>query len=189
LQQAAFGSAYFTKNKCWSYESERRLLVKDNDVRKMKDRMILFIPTKCITAIIVGPQAEEKLRNRCRKICKSISCEYFEMKIGKSSIMPFFINAKKKTFLFNGHILAEAQNYCGHCGEPIENKGVDECSWCTIDEALQIEATQKNPLRMLDRFGLLEEYIKGFEEIEKKYKKGFKKKSLNLVLYAEDEKQ
>jgi hypothetical protein len=168
LQRAAISNAYFTKNICWSYESERRLIVKDSDVTKYEDLMILSIPTECVTAIIAGPRSEEKLKKRCREICKCISCEYFEMLIGKSSIIPFFINTSKKSFLFNGPILAEAHNYCQHCGEPINSEDVFKCNWCTIDETQQIEAASRNPMRLLAKYGLLKDYVKDSGKTRKK---------------------
>jgi hypothetical protein len=160
LQRAAFSSAYFSKNICWSYESERRVIVRENDVRKVKGKMILSVPTECVTAIVAGPRSEKTLKKRCMEICKRIPCEYFEMLIGKGSIIPFFINTSKKTFLFNGHILAEAHNYCQRCGEPVNGEDVAYCSWCTIDETERVEAASRNPMRMLYKYGLLDDYIK-----------------------------
>ena len=84
---------------------------------KNKDLMILSLPTSCVTTIIAGPWTDEKSKKRCREICESISCKYYEMKIGKSSIIPYFINASGDSFLFNGQILEEAVNCCWDCGE------------------------------------------------------------------------
>ena len=83
-------------------------------------------------------------------------------------MIPFFVNTSPKSFLFDGHILAEAKNYCQRCGEPINNEDMSYCNWCTIDQTQQIAAASRNPMRILGKYGLLETYVKSFEKMSKK---------------------
>ncbi len=170
LQRSTGSRAYFTKNICWSYEAERRMLVKNSEVTKVEDKMILSLPTDCVTAVIAGPRSEDALRMRCKQICEGIQCEYYEMRIGKSSIVPFFIDATNNSYLFNGDGIHEADSYCENCGEPIANEDDFECSWCKIDRNHKIKAASRNPMRMLQQHGLLEGYVKDSERIRDRFR-------------------
>ncbi len=163
LQRSTFGNAYFTKHISWSYEAERRLIVDDTDVRMIGDLMILDLPTDCITAIISGPRSEDALTKRCREISRGMSCEYYEMQIGKSSMVPYFMNTSNEPFLFNGQGIENLDFYCEECGEPLYKEDF-LCNWCKISETHQSEAASRNPLRLLSRYGLLEAYMNKKDE-------------------------
>jgi hypothetical protein len=64
LQDAAFNAAYFTKSKYWSYELERRLLIKRENVTVRGTLMIIQFPIDCVTAIITGPKMKSSIANK-----------------------------------------------------------------------------------------------------------------------------
>lgn len=171
LQRAAFGSAYFTKSSCWSYESERRAIFKESDVLTIDTHMILYIPIDCVSTVIAGPFSLEEHITDCMKLTESISCDYFEMKIGRSSMTPFFLNSESNCFQFDGDNLSAADNYCDDCREPLEGDEESICHWCLTTEDEKYDAALRNPMRLLERMGLLEDYLKVSNEISKEHKK------------------
>lgn len=168
LQRSAFSKAYFTKNICWSYEAERRLIVDDSAVKKFGDYMILSLPVDCITAIIAGPRSKDALMKRCIEISDDTQCDYYEMRIGKSSILPFFLDAFNETYMFNGDEINVAEFSCDECGEPIKEGDVNICNWCKIDDEHLHAAASKNPMRILHKYGLLEGYVEAHKKIRDK---------------------
>ncbi len=54
LRQQVLTEAYFSKYQDWSYEQECRLVDKNQYVEDVAGNDILFIPTECVTAMIVG---------------------------------------------------------------------------------------------------------------------------------------
>lgn len=169
LQRSAFNAAYFTKSKYWSYESERRFVVGINKIRKKNGLTILQIPVNCVTAIIVGSRIDTNLEKQIQNFCKKINKQYYKMQLGRSSMRPFFINADYRSYLFNGQQLAEANNYCSDCNEPIDDDN-GQCPWCAITDEDRYDAAFRNPMRNLARLGLLEDYMQTSAEIDTKHR-------------------
>ncbi|MBI4824901.1 MAG: DUF2971 domain-containing protein [Nitrospirae bacterium] len=167
LQRAAFGNAYFTKSSCWSYESERRVILKQSDVSTTDSNMILYVPIDCVSSVIAAPFSIDEHVDYCKKLTERISCDYYEMKIGRSSITPYFLNKENDSFQFDGEKLDSVDNYCGKCGEPIIGEE-EYCHWCSTSEDDKYDAAFRNPMKRLSKLGLLEGYLKGSAEIDKK---------------------
>lgn len=164
LNKWVFNAAYYTKASCWRYEEERRMLVRENAIRTAEGLMLIDIPKECITALICGPRALSETKEIIRDKAHQLVCKYFEMKIGRNSIVPFFVDLNGDTFVFSESKIKRTGKHCISCKEPLPNKA-KKCSWCKINESHKIEAAKRNIFRNMNEFGLLEEYIKSMEEI------------------------
>lgn len=172
LQKAVFGSAYFTKKTCWSYESERRLIVSDKEVSNQDGIMVLYVPTSCVTAIISGPRTKDEHKDKSKQLCDKLSCNYYEMIIGRSYPEPFFVDTRRKVHLFNESQIEAYESTCKVCTEPVNNpldKKELKCPWCTIDNSHIQNAAERNPYRVIAGAGLLAEYLQSCEEIYRRH--------------------
>jgi hypothetical protein len=167
LRNGVLHSAYFTKQKCWSYELERRLVVSDKDVIDVNGNMVLYIPVECVTAIISGPMTTSDFINKAQELSGSISCDHFHLKIAKNTPSPYFLNDNDRTFYFNGNEIVVSANSCSNCKEPIK-LDQDMCMWCSITEEDEQEAASSNPLRAFHEMGILQDYVRTFNSIGKK---------------------
>jgi hypothetical protein len=164
LRQGVLYSAYFTKTSCWNYEQERRLVVPEKNTREA-DSIILFdVPNVCVTSIICGSRASEQTKLSLKKRAQEMDCRYFELRIGKNSATPFFVDATEGPFSFNMGELGPCDQHCGTCMEPIAREA-EECSWCQIDDELRMHAASRNPFRLLDRLGMLDSYVAEMDAI------------------------
>lgn len=166
-------AAYFTKNSCWQYELERRLVVSDDDVVHVNNNMIFYIPIHCVSAIIAGPKTKNDDRVKAIGIASKNNCRYFEVCIGRSSSDPYLLDEAKNTFIFDGSDIVKSTHACPICKEPI-SKDQSACLWCSIDEVDKFKAASKNVLRMMSERGDLDRYIQDFNEIGKKSRNGKK---------------
>lgn len=167
LHRGVFSAAYYTKASCWSYEQERRMIVGANETRRKQDLMLIDVPAECVTALITGPRASEETIRAVRHKADQLGCRYFELKIGRSSAVPYFVDPSGDPFTFTGDDIQPSLASCASCGEPIPGES-DQCSWCQIDEALETEAAARNPYRLLDHFGMLESYVRDMEDITRR---------------------
>lgn len=166
LHKAVFSAAYFTKNSCWNYEMERRMVLSTQNVRDDAGLLLLDIPHECVNAIIAGSRATDETKLKLRQHADTLKCHFYEMKIGRSSTTPFYKSKKGRTFIFNGSALERSKKYCSSCGEPVQSK-ITKCSWCQISDAHKIQAANRNPYRALARAGILDSYIQGMENISR----------------------
>jgi len=164
LQKAVFSAAYFTKSTCWSYELERRMVINPDETRDNDGIILIDIPLGCVSAIICGPRAASDTKNNLHELAGSINCCYYEMKIGRSSSIPFFLDNASTPFIFENQTLFASPNYCIQCKEPL-SAATEKCTWCKINESDRISASERNPYRILDQFGLLESYIEDMDKI------------------------
>lgn len=164
LANAVFSSAYFTKTTCWEYEQERRMVAAGAEVREENGLILLDVPRDCVTNIICGSRASSETKAELAKISADIGCGYLELRIGKSSATPYLIQNGEQSYVFDGRAITQCLQHCHACWEPIA-QGVSQCSWCQIDEALRSYTASRNPFRILEHFGLLEDYIEGMEAI------------------------
>ncbi|MEG3124780.1 DUF2971 domain-containing protein [Sphingomonas sp. GB1N7] len=164
LQQAVMSTAYFSKDISWGYEQECRLLEQEGRCENISGNQILHIPVNCCSAIIVGNNADAKTVEQTKKIAKETSLIWFESIIGKSMGQPFLASIDGSRALFNGIGILAADKVCKSCSEPIDDKN-ELCAWCSITEAQMLSAAQGNPLRMLDHYGLLDNYYEGLNRI------------------------
>jgi hypothetical protein len=159
LRRGVLYSAYFTKTSCWAYEQERRLVAQDEKDTREAGSLILFdVPNECATSIICGARASEKTKLSLKKKAEELNCRYFELRIGKNSATPFFVDGAERPFSFNQGELGLCSQHCGTCMEPIAQKA-GECSWCQINDNLRMDAASRNPFRILDKFGMLNSYV------------------------------
>jgi hypothetical protein len=166
LARQAFSTAYFTKNACWSYESERRVILGEDEIERRGEIMTIPISVNCVSSIIIGPASDKIFAEKCLELCEYIDCNCFEMKIGRSSLTPYFLDTSNDTFLFNGESISDADCYCEDCGEPIDRGDIYKCAWCSLTDDLKEDATSKNPMRALARSGLLEGYVKTMNSVD-----------------------
>jgi hypothetical protein len=159
LVDAVRSSAYFTKMLCWSYEQERRMIVNKTAIRTAGDIMLLDIPRSAITGIICGARAANDTKDKLGQIAEDIRCKYLELRVGRSSVLPFMVDKSGSPFGFDHGQISAKESYCEECPEPTA-EGVYRCSWCGIDDEVRHRAAMSNSFRILDRFGLLNDYLR-----------------------------
>ncbi|WP_338832196.1 DUF2971 domain-containing protein [Bradyrhizobium sp. 27S5] len=165
LRRSVLFSAYFTKTSCWAYEQERRLVAQDEKDTRTVGPIILFdVPKKCITSIICGARASDATKQSLKEKAKELGCRYFELRIGKNSATPFFVDGSEQPFSFDQGQLSACNQYCGTCMEPIAREAL-ECSWCQISDQLRQDAASRNPFRILDNLGMLDTYVAEMDAI------------------------
>lgn len=168
LQQAIGSAAYYTKQTCWSYEQERRLIINERHIEKINETLaLLYFPKELVTALIVGAKSPQTLKDKIKEISELIGCNYYEKRIGKSSTTPFFLDSQNNTYIFNNKEIVLHRERCDSCKEPKIHPDSKLCSWCSINESHEIDAARRNAFRMLHRAGILEQYIEKFIEIGK----------------------
>ncbi len=165
LRNGVFFAAYFTKASCWSYELERRMVVTDeSEVRNVGSLILADVPKHCIRSLIAGPRAAPELRTLLQQRAALLGCSYYEAKIGRSSITPFFLDDQGRPHIFKEGRIVDADQSCEECSEPTL-VGNDRCSWCQISDDDRRGAAISNPYRMLHNIGHLDEYLKQMDAI------------------------
>ncbi|MEN3812022.1 DUF2971 domain-containing protein, partial [Chromobacterium piscinae] len=167
FQTAVFSAAYYTKATCWSYEEERRMVISHEETTQVNEMILINIPNDCATALICGPRATEETKKALKDKAAHIGCDYLEMKIGKSSATPFFINSSNIPYVSEKSELRRATVYCKTCHEPLSTES-ELCSWCQITKTHKMHAAARNPYRLLENYGLLDSYIQSVLEIDKR---------------------
>lgn len=167
LRQAVLTEAYFSKYQDWSYEQECRLVDRNQYVEDIAGNDILFLPTDCVAAMMVGSKFPEEKITHSRELASKQSIEWYQMEIGKSLPVPYMKSTEDEAFIFEDGRIVEANGTCGNCSEPLVDGG-ELCAWCSITEAQAEQAARGNPFRMLDHFGLLEDYFEGVRDIERR---------------------
>jgi hypothetical protein len=170
LHNAVFRAAYFSKTNCWSYEQERRMVVQDSETRKLGDILLIDIPADCIKSIIVGPRASSDTVAALTKKSEQLECYYFQFKIGKTSAKPYFLSLAGDPYEFREGGIASSLQSCADCKEPLPHVS-KKCSWCAIDESHTKSAVMRNPFRLYDHYGLLENYIEQMDRITRDFRK------------------
>jgi hypothetical protein len=167
LHRAVFSAAYYTKATCWAYEQERRMLVRERETRQAGDLILMDVPSECVTALICGSRASIETIQAVSEKATEIGCPYYQVKIGRTSAVPFLVYGDGGSFTFNGSAIEASPHSCGSCGEPLANDA-ELCTWCQITEAHELRAAMSNPYRMLADLGMLGEYVQGMEEITRR---------------------
>lgn len=164
LRQAIFDSAYFTKTLCWSYELERRMIVEHEATRIVGNMMLLDIPREAVTALICGSKASPDTAEAVKQVADNIGCNYFALRMGKSSATPYMVDRHGNPYVVADDAIREAEFHCEECREPTGD-GVRRCSWCEIDDDARERAAGGNSFRILNHLGLLDEYIRDFNNV------------------------
>jgi hypothetical protein len=170
LNKGVFSAAYYTKTTSWAYELERRMIVRESEVRRAGDLLLADVPKACVSALIVGPRATEDTKRLVRDQSVHLGCRYFEMRVGRSSASPYFVDEAGEPYTFAGDHLKQSLQHCGSCREPLTVES-EECSWCRIEDSHAREAAARNPFRMLNQYGMLGSYIENMEAISRGSKK------------------
>lgn len=166
LWQSVGARAYFTKQTCWSYEQERRLIIGEKVASKINDNLsLLYFPSNCVTAIIAGAKASSETKDILKEVARSVNCKYFQMHIGKSSTNPFLLDSANNTHVFQNDKIEPHSENCEKCKEPKPNQDSKLCSWCNINEQHENNAASRNAFRTLNNAGILEMYLDRFLEI------------------------
>ncbi|WCM28131.1 DUF2971 domain-containing protein [Sphingomonas sp. QA11] len=168
LQAAVLSEAYFSKHTSWSYEQECRLVDDSQYCEAVGLNQILFIPITCVSSIIVGKNISDEAKKLSLEIADTNDLAWHSTVIGKSTAQPFFLNRNGEAAVFDGGGIALADNTCSSCSEPV-SADASRCPWCSITEAQERNAAMGNPLRMLDRFGLLGDYYASVEAIRRQH--------------------
>ena len=166
LQQGVLSTAYFTKQSCWSYEQERRLIIQKKDIVELNSIKLLNFPLSCISALIVGCQASEETKEFVFEIAKKIGASFYEMKIGRSSSIPFFVD-EEEVYTFKDNGINKVETVCSLCGEPVA-PFYENCGWCSINDEHKFDAAGRNPFRVMSAIGTLDKYYKTMLDVGKK---------------------
>ena len=167
LQQAVSYTAYFSKHTAWSYEQEVRLVAGVQDCEDVGASKILFVPSTCLSAIIVGQNATSDMSDLSIVLATQNNLSWYRSVIGKSKAEPSFKDRSDLVAVFDGERISLSKRICKSCSEPVEGERA-LCPWCSITEVHEMEAARGNPLRVLDRFGLLEQYYENADKIGRK---------------------
>ena len=166
LWQAVSSAAYFTKQTCWSYEQERRLITNQKASNKINENLsLLYFPADFVSSIIVGAKSSPETKKQIREISDKIGCKYFEKRIGRTSTNPYLLDSDNNTYTFDGSDIVLHTDRCASCLEPKSNVKSKQCAWCSITDNHEKDAEHRNSFRMLDRAGILDNYLKTFLEI------------------------
>lgn len=170
LRGGVKSAAYFTKASCWSYEQERRMVATEDEVRTSGPIMLIDVPSDCVKSLICGPRASADLKAAIKAKAEEFGCNYYQIRIGRTTANPFFVDALERPHVFNGMDIEPSAQHCSSCSEPLPTKQ-KACSWCQIDESHQRAAAGRNPFRMYANLGLLDNYIEGMDEITRNFQK------------------
>lgn len=164
LSRSMFARGYFYKHSYWSYECERRVVLLGNYKELLNDNMVVNVGADSVGAIICGPRASDEDVDNCRAICSDCGFGFYRMVVGRNSMKPYFITDDSEPLIFDGTGFVTPDNWCEECLEPMDGD-ISKCAWCTLTEDDVEYASSRNPLNMLARYGLLEEYVAATNKI------------------------
>src|SRR6478735_7745880 len=125
LRQGVYHAAYFTKTTCWGYEQERRMVATETEVRNISGILLLDAPVKSISSIIVGSRATNETKEALLEKSREIGCNYYEIRIGKSSAKPYFVDSGGHPHVFSDQQLRPSDSACEECLEPLPAKSLE----------------------------------------------------------------
>lgn len=166
LQKGVFSAAYYTKAKCWSYELERRMIVRAEETRVDGNMVLMDVPKACVKSLICGPRASDQTIQTVKDKAAELGCNYYEVRIGKTSPVPHLHSSAGEVFVFDGTEIIPSQRFCPSCKEPLKGRS-KLCAWCRIEESHQVDAAERNVFRMLEHAGILNEYLKSMNDISR----------------------
>lgn len=156
LQAAVLAAAYFSKHIAWSYEREVRLVDDSTHCENVAGNKILFLPISCVSAVITGRSMDAQAAELSQRLAHENGLRWYQSIIGKSKAEPFFKDRDGQVAVFDVDKIVPAKRTCKSCSEPVANR--DHCAWCAITERHEINAASSNPFRLLERYGLLNQY-------------------------------
>jgi len=161
LREAVSYHSYFSKYLEWSYEQEVRAVNFEGYVEDVDGHKILYVPKQCITAVVAGAKSTDKAKAALSEAATELGADFYYEKIGRSFPTPYLVAGTGTASVFTKGEIAAPEGMCEECSEPLKSNG-NRCAWCSIGDAERMNAATNNPLRILDRHGLLEGYVKNF---------------------------
>lgn len=161
LRNAVLYQAYFSKYLEWSYEQEVRAVNIDEYVEDVNGNKILYVPKQCVAAIVSGAKSSSQTRDALQEVAQELGADFYIGRIGRSYPMPYLVTDAGSSRVFLDAEISPPIAECAECAEPLRDKG-DLCPWCSIDDAHRMAAAMNNPFRILEHYGLLEEYIEKY---------------------------
>lgn len=166
LRGAVINAAYFSKSTCWNYEHERRMVVSNADVSISGDLMVMNVPGRCVSSIICGAKVDGDTKSKLRDFADKMSANFYEVIIGRTSAVPYFVDVNGRSYSFVDGEISPSLNSCASCSEPTR-ADEDECVWCQITDETKLEVAMKNPFRIIDSYGGLQNYIAQMDAISR----------------------
>lgn len=161
LRNAVIYQGYFSKHLEWRYEQEVRAVNFEDYVEDVSGHKIIYIPQQCVAAVISGAKSSPQTKDTLKEAAEELNAEFYIGKIGRSYPTPYLITSEGGGRVFVDGEIARPIAECAECAEPLREKR-ELCPWCSIDDAQRLEAASNNPFRILDYFGLFEEYVEGY---------------------------
>ncbi|PDS49721.1 hypothetical protein CO662_21855 [Rhizobium anhuiense] len=161
LRDIVLYEGYFSKYAEWSYEQEVRAVNLEEYVEDVNGNKVLYLSAECIAAIVCGAKSSEQTRKALEEVAAELDAEFYVEKIGRSYPTPFLLHDNVQPSVFADGAIISPADKCEECEEPLRAAG-RLCPWCSIDEADRFDAASNNPFRILDHYGLLEQYIKNY---------------------------
>ena len=168
LQRSVFSAAYYTKQRCWAYEMERRMILDKTEVLERGGITLVNLPISTVSSIIAGPWASDETVSALKAQAKDAGSRFWQMRIGRSTGIPYFVDETGQPAVFKGSAIEQTKTYCSSCTEPVRRRRTKLCSWCQIDDSHRHNAAQRNSYRMLHQYGQLESYLKAVNEIARR---------------------
>lgn len=166
LHGKVFSEAYFSKFLDWSYEQECRLVAMNDVTESVGDNDILYVPLSCLNSIVFGNKCPpEKIQLGTEK-AKASGFSWYKLEIGKSYSVPYMTGQPDEVFIFQNSEIVQTEYICSSCSEPVEEE-VELCPWCRITDSHRLDAARGNPFRILDHYGVLEQYLEDVSKIGK----------------------
>jgi len=163
MMDAIIHHAYFTKQTCWSYEEEQRLV----GINEHVIDSIISIDNACVRSIIVGKNAPKSFDDIASSFASHIGARFFKSHVGKSYPRPFFRDAEDISYVEIETTVTQSPYVCELCNEPTIEL-VERCVWCNISDGDLANASHRSMLSAIDRMGGLDDYIRQFRAIGKK---------------------
>jgi hypothetical protein len=161
LRQAVRYHAYFSKYSEWSYEQEVRAVNLEDYAEDVAGHKIFYIPEQCVAVIIAGAKSSVQTSQALQQFADALDAKIYSGRIGRSFPTPYLIGGGGDPSVFANGGISVPEGVCSECAEPLKVKG-ELCPWCSIDETDQRIASTSNPFRILENYGLLENYVKTF---------------------------
>lgn len=166
LHRSVFSAAYYTKQTCWAYEMERRMIVDPSEVVDRFGLTLCDLPKSALKSIISGPRSTKEAEDFLSTHAAACGSQFLRARIGRSTGIPYFLDSSDRPLVFVDGSLVQAMRHCASCREPIE-PNFARCSWCRITDSHRENAADRNSYRILAAHGMLESYLEGIRKIER----------------------
>jgi hypothetical protein len=161
-------AAYFIKRSDWRYESERRLVVPPEAVEDQNGVLIARIEPQALRYIILGARVRPDVRTLCETRADDYRVPLLELKIGKRTYEPLFIDAGTSSAIWSGARFEPLESVCETCSEPTDISMGGQCEWCSISDEDRQSASGRSLLKILLDRGIVEGVPLAFDGLSPK---------------------